>query len=301
MDDPTLVAMYTQKRRSKFHIPLSKKFFMWMLIGIGVFLLLTFGGESLDVDAMQAYTSTKTNISVTNLVKEVDIARQQEEGGGEESPSIVGDRNNFITIFQGPYDTWAVEGKAISNPTGDTDVLNGETMSMAGCGVASTAMVVRNYTGDDQWDCHTICVKYSEAGLPCPSQSTEAITNFFNTKYPEFGLTATYHQGSDQMTPEKIDEVLSKGGYIIVDKHECNSCANRDLFAEGTVGHYIVIYAGNKNDGYRVGDSNSSHQHRGEDPFYDKVFTKEEMAACPQQTNDYWYAILPSESGGGAE
>lgn len=273
------------------------KYFTYFAAGSFVFLYIFMGTQGLDVDAVQAYSSNGRRITAANISNEVDVVTEavsaDEQAANTPATGGGGDRSNFLTIFQGPWDAYAVPGKAISNPHGDRDYVNGQQMSMAGCGVASTAMVVRNYTGDDQWDCHTIAMKYNAAGLACPSQDTAPITQFFNDKYPEFGLKATYHSASDTMTPDKIDAVLAQGGYIIVDKHQCYSCANGALFASGGDGHYVVIYAGNKNDGYRIGDSNSSHQHPP-NPYYDRVFTKEEAANCTSQTRDYWYSIVPN-------
>lgn len=158
------------------------------------------------------------------------------------------------------------------------------TLSSAGCGVCSSAMIMAGF--DSSITPITVLDKINSSGKVGPHQSTETIPYLFNTSFSNLNLTCSRAK-YDELTLDKLDNILNNNGYVIKDYH--------DSFFNGyssSVGHYVAIVGGNKNDGYIIRDSGASSRYDETGHIYNMATDKiPGNLVSHHASRDYYYEI----------
>lgn len=152
-------------------------------------------------------------------------------------------------------------------------------VAAGGCGSLATSIVASHYSGNDTesspyYPVNTAKEYYNREIQP--NLRSDAITKYFNEWHPELGLKATYVLGD--IDYNYLDSILAKGGCVIADFQSDITYNGVSIWTSG--GHYVTIIGGNQHSGYRVADSNGSHENGFSGiaewaPYGQHVFEKE--------------------------
>lgn len=185
------------------------------------------------------------------------------------------------TIYAQGDSKWGSHPHSTSDPK--------DSIAYEGCGTCASAMVLAYFTGDDEsYTPDKVADIQRKLKIGFPNINNQSVVKIFNEAYKDLGLKAEYF-ASNKIDLDKLDACLEKGGCAIVDyPHTVNGIDQ--LWAQGS-GHYVVICAGNKKDGYRTVDSNSGHENgtRGVAkyaPYSEQIWAKEFIQPCT-----YYYLI----------
>ena len=155
------------------------------------------------------------------------------------------------------------------------------TVRAGGCGSLATSIVASHYGGDSESSPYypkNTAHEYYSKGIQ-PNETCDAIPTFFNEWHPELGLKATIGWGDIDLN--ELDRILANGGCMIAD-YTINESSDyyNGIHVWTSGGHYVTIFAGNQNTGYRVADSNKCHNDGCSGvtewaPYGQHVFSKE--------------------------
>ena len=171
--------------------------------------------------------------------------------------------------------------------------INGETISDSACGVTCASMVLSHFNSSNQvYRPDNVTELYASkwGWSQFAYQTRDCIPRVINELYD--GITAKCETAtSGSLDFNKVDDVIAKGGCVIANFHAGDVYNNTFIWTSS--GHYVLIYSGNQNTGYRVLDPNHGHESGSSGvkewiPYTKHTFSKDYMKSA-----NYWYLIYP--------
>ena len=249
------------------------KYFSYFAVGSFVFLYIFMGTQDLDVDAVQAYSSTGRRITAANISNAVDVVT--EDVSADEQAAANGN-----SVASGAFQTLPIiEYTQYEGPWASEQYGTGGTFRGTACGITSLATVMSTITQtqitpqDVEDECPPSVYNYGYSDRQC---LVKTFNHFADIKGFKDTWEITLYEGTFQATQAKA--VIDRGGACIVDGHA--------VYTSG--GHYIVLAgwdeAANK---FKVSDpGGTTWQARG-------------LTAAEANASDiwYWYGIEPKQGG----